>query len=73
MLLTALGEKRAAHLKALGDYSEATVALAQRQTHGNQKEGEPLTREDARSGVLHVAVVMFEFARALEAAAQAAG
>jgi hypothetical protein len=69
MLLPALGEKRAAHLRALGDYSEATVGLVQRQTHGAQKEGEPLTRADARSVVFHVAMVMFEFARALEGAA----
>lgn len=68
-LLPALGETRATHLKALGDYSEATVALTQRQTHGAQKGGAPLTRDDARMVVFHVAFVMFEFARVLAAAA----
>jgi hypothetical protein len=72
MFLPALGEKRAAHLKALGTYSVATAALAQRLTHAGQKEGEPVTREDARSVVFHVAVVMFEFARALDAARSSA-
>jgi hypothetical protein len=70
MYVPALGETRAAHLKALGDYSEATVKLVQRQTHGAQKENEPLSRADARSVVFHVAMVMFEFARALEDAAR---
>lgn len=56
-----LGEKRAALLKALGDYSEATIGVIQRQEHGGQKERQPLSWQDARRVVFHVAVVMFEF------------
>jgi hypothetical protein len=56
-----LGEKRAALLKALGDYSEATMGIIQRQEHGGQKDGEALTWQDARRVVFHVAVVLFEF------------
>lgn len=56
-----LGEKRAALLKALGDYSEATMRIVQRQEHGGQKEGQPLVWQDARRVVFHVAVVMLDF------------
>jgi hypothetical protein len=56
-----LGERRAALLRALGDYSEATMGVIQRQEHGGQKEGQPLVWQDARRVVFHVAVVMFEF------------
>jgi hypothetical protein len=56
-----LGEKRAALLRALGDYSETTMGVIQRQEHGGQKEGQPLVWQDARRVVFHVAVVMFEF------------
>jgi hypothetical protein len=63
--LPVLSEARAAHLKALGDYSEATMELIQRQEHGAQKEGEPLDWSDARRVVLSVAIVMFEFSAAL--------
>jgi hypothetical protein len=56
-----LGEKRGALLKALGDYSEATMGVIQRQEHGGQKEGQPLSWQDARRVIFHVAVVMFEF------------
>lgn len=56
-----LGEKRGALLKALGDYSEATMGVIQRQEHGGQREGEALGWQDARRVVFHVAVVMFEF------------
>jgi hypothetical protein len=59
--LPELGEARAAHLRALGDYSEATLGLIQRQEHGGQKEGHALTWQDARRVVLHSAVVMCEF------------
>ena len=38
-----LGEKRAALLTALGNYSEATMGAIQRQEHGGQKEGHELT------------------------------
>ena len=64
-LLPSLGEKRAEILKALGDYSEATVAIVQRQEHGGQKEGEALTWQDARRVVFHAGSVMYEFAEAL--------
>jgi len=38
-----LGEARAKLLIALGNYSEATLAIVQRQEHGAQKEGQELT------------------------------
>jgi len=53
-------------LKALGSYSNAALDDIQRQEHGGQKEGEPLTWEDARRVVFHTAFVMSEFAAALE-------
>jgi len=58
--LPGLGEKRAALLRALGDYSEATLDIVQRQEHGGQKEGEKLTWHDARRVVFHAASVMYE-------------
>ena len=61
-----LPDARVEVLKRLGDYSEAVVELVQRQEHGAQKEGEPLTWSDARRVVLHVAFVMFEFSAALQ-------
>jgi hypothetical protein len=70
MFGSALGEKQTAHLRALGELSEATSGLIQRLTHAAQKEGEPVTREDARSVVFQVAFVMFELARALKTAAR---
>lgn len=67
-LLPMLGEKRSELLKALGDYSEAVLAIVQRQEHGAQKEGEDLTWNDARRVVFHVGAVMYEFAEQLATA-----
>ena len=69
MFLPELGERRAELLKALGDYSEATLQVVQRQEHGGQKEGDALTWQDARRAVFHAASVMYEFAESFRAAA----
>ena len=61
-----LGERRSDFLDALFAYWREVDSLAQRQEHGGQKEGEPLTWEDARRLVLHTAVVMVEVARTLD-------
>lgn len=66
--LPSLGEARANLLKALGDYSEATMDAIQRQEHGGQKEGHALTWMDARRVVFHSASVMYEFAVSFEEA-----
>lgn len=68
-LAPALRERRAALLRALGDYSEATLGVVQRQEHGGQKEGEELTWHDARRVVFHAASVMYEFAELFREAA----
>ena len=60
--LPAFGRKRAALLMALGDYSEATLDIVQRQEHGGQKEGGDLAWHDARRVVFHAASVMYELA-----------
>ncbi len=73
MRLPALGDARAGLLKAVGDYSEATMGVIQRQAHGGQKEGHTLTWHDARRVVFHVAIVMFEFAATLDDAAPEGG
>jgi hypothetical protein len=70
--LRQLGEARVVLLKALGDYSEATMKIIQRQEHGGQKEGHPLTWADGRRVVFHVAAVMYEFAATVEDAKSAA-
>lgn len=67
-LAPTLGEKPAEMLKALGDYSEAVVAVVQRQEHGAQKEGEALSWRDARRVVFHAGSVMFEFAESFREA-----
>jgi hypothetical protein len=67
--LPVLGDTRAALLKALGDYSEATLAIVQRQEHGGQKEGEDLTWHDSRRVVFHAASVMYELGSAFRDAA----
>jgi hypothetical protein len=69
MLESELGEARASHLRALGDYSEATLGLVQRQEHGGQKEGEELKWQDARRVVFHAGSVMYEFAESFREAA----
>jgi hypothetical protein len=64
-MLPNVSDARGNLLRALGDYSEAAMALIQRQEHGAQKEGEPLNWTDARRVVLSVAMVMFEFSAVL--------
>jgi hypothetical protein len=59
------GEKYQAFLSALLPYWGTVSDLVQRQEHGAQKEGEPLTWEDARRVVFQTAIVMFEIARAV--------
>ena len=66
MLLPSLGDARVTLLKALGDYSEATLGVIQRQEHGGQREGHQLTWQDARRVVFHTASVMYEFAISFE-------
>lgn len=66
MLLPNLGERRADLLRSLGDYSEATLAVVQRQEHGAQKEGEELSWLDARRVVFHAGSLMCEFAQTFE-------
>jgi hypothetical protein len=60
-----LGDKEREFLHALVNYWAKISALAQRQEHGAQKEGEPLTWEDARRLVFQTVVVMFEVDRSL--------
>lgn len=62
-----LGEKVEKFLRALVDYWRAVDGLVQREEHGGQKEGEPLTSEDARRVVFQTAIVMFEIDKALAA------
>ncbi len=62
LFLPKLGQKRAELLTALGDYSEATLGIVQRQEHGGQKEGQDLNWNDARRAVFQSASVMYECA-----------
>jgi hypothetical protein len=71
-LLPGLAETQASLLKALGAYSNATLDDIQRQEHGAQKEGEPLTWDDARRVVFHTGFVLSEFAAVLAVASQSA-
>lgn len=50
---------------ALAEYQEAVNSLVQRQEHGDQKVGDPLTWEDARAAVFHTALLMYEYDRLL--------
>lgn len=50
-------------LVALIDYWHEASDLVQRQVHGDQKDGEPVTWDDAQAGVLHTAITMFEIDR----------
>jgi hypothetical protein len=59
----ALGDTRRALLAALLAYWGTVSDLVQRQEHGAQKQGEPLTWEDTRTVVFQTAIVMFEIAR----------
>lgn len=58
-----LGDSHADFLDALLAYWGTVSDLVQRQEHGAQKEGTPLTWEDARRVVFQTAVVMYEIAR----------
>lgn len=71
-LLPVVQGKRAVLLRALGDYSEATLGVVQRQVHGGQKEGDHLTWLDARRVVFHAGSVMYEFAELFRQAASEA-
>jgi hypothetical protein len=60
-----LGKTEKIFLDTLHDYWRAVHNLVQRQEHGGQKEGEPLTWEDGRRIVFQTAIVMFEIDKAL--------
>ena len=60
-----LGSTERPFIDALIAYWGTVSDLASRQEHGAQREGEPLTREDARRIVFQTAVVMFETHRSL--------
>jgi len=60
-----LGKAQHALLDALLAYWGAVSDLAQRQTHGAQREGEALAWEDSRRLVFQTAVVFYECDRAL--------
>lgn len=60
-----LGTAKADLLKALAEYQDAVNDLVQRQEHGDQKPGDPLTWEDARAAVFHTALLFYEYARLL--------
>lgn len=51
------------HSEALLNLWSSTSNLIQRQEHGGQKEGEPLTWEDGRRVVLYTIFVLYEFDR----------
>ncbi len=55
-------------LEALVAYWGETNDLLQRQVHGGQKEGRPLSWEDGRRVVFHTAITMYELDRHLAAA-----
>jgi hypothetical protein len=60
-----LGEARHHFLDALLAYWGEVNDLLQRQEHGGQKEGEPLSWEDGRRAVFQTAIVMFEIDRTI--------
>lgn len=60
-----LTKRLPATLDALVRYWGSVSDLVQRQVHGAQKEGEPLTKEDARRLLFQVMFVMCEIDRAL--------
>ena len=60
-----ISSRHAALLDALVEYWNAVDGVVQRQEHGDQKGGEPVTWEDARTVVVHTALVMFEIDRLL--------
>jgi len=60
-----MGKTEKAFLDALVAYWGTLSDLVQRQEHGGQREGDPLTWEDARRVVFQTAVVMFEVDRSI--------
>lgn len=60
-----LGNTEKHFLEALIAYWQTVNDLIQRQEHGGQKEGRPLTWEDARRVVFQTLIVMYEIDRAL--------
>jgi hypothetical protein len=61
----ALGTAKAELLTSLAEYHDGVNAVIQRQEHGDQKPGEPLTWEDARVAVFHTAILLHEYDRLL--------
>ena len=59
-----LGDTHRAFLKALLAYWGTVSDIVQRQEHGAQKEGQPLTWQDARRVVFQTMIVMFEISTA---------
>jgi hypothetical protein len=62
-----LSESRRVALEALGSLWRANNGLIQRQEHAGTKEGEPVTRDDARRLVLLTLMLMVELDHALSA------
>lgn len=62
----AVDEATAKFLEAMLGYLASVDVLNQRQEHGSQKEGTPLTWEDARRLVFQTMIVMHEVDRALQ-------
>ena len=60
-----LGDARRELLDALIVYWGEVIDLIQRQEHGGQKEGEPLSWEDGRRAVFHTLIVMYEIDKTL--------
>jgi hypothetical protein len=60
-----LGDAKADLLAALSDYLDAVNKGLQRQEHGDQKVGDPLTWEHARAAVFNTAMLMHEYDRLL--------
>jgi hypothetical protein len=60
-----LGSARYQLLDALLHYWGEVNDLLQRQEHGGQKEGQPLSWDDGRRAVFHTAVVMYELDRTI--------
>jgi hypothetical protein len=61
---TKLGKTLPKFLNALIEYWGTVSDLVQRQEHAGQKEGEPVTWEDARRVVFQTAITMYEIDRA---------
>jgi hypothetical protein len=59
------GKATKAFLQSLLEYWGTVNDLVQRQEHGGQREGDPLTWEDGRRVVFHTLLVMYEIDRAV--------